>query len=223
MSRYVYGGPPGQIGQHGYVTTGQNLELTEAEGLAVTADPNWFPVPTRSQLELKITANTTLTADDVGKRIICNHQAGITLTLPSAPAVGDRFEIYFGEGSSGDDVTIQPGEASIAGVAGYQALEAEIEEAGADYQADDVLTVAGGTASETAQITVDTVETGAIATAHITRVGVYTVKPSSPVAVTGGAGTGATFNLTWGGVPLVLEEADDSVGLYWDGATWQTF
>lgn len=70
--------------------------------------------------------------------------------------------------------------------------------AGATYDPGDVLTVSGGTSSQAAQITVDTVSAGAIATFHISRAGSYTVLPSNPVSVTGGAGTGATFTMHWG-------------------------
>ena len=39
--------------------------------------------------------------------------------------------------------------------------------------------------------------TGAVATEAITTPGTYTVLPTNPVSVTGGTGSGATFNLTW--------------------------
>jgi hypothetical protein len=69
---------------------------------------------------------------------------------------------------------------------------------GTGYTVNDVLTVAGGTSTQTAQITVLTVTGGAIATFRISRSGAYTVFPTNPVSVTGGTGTGATFNLTQG-------------------------
>lgn len=70
--------------------------------------------------------------------------------------------------------------------------------AGTGYVAGNILTIAGGTNTVAATITVDTVSSGAIATYHITNRGNYSVLPSNPAAVTGGAGTGATFNLTSG-------------------------
>lgn len=66
---------------------------------------------------------------------------------------------------------------------------------GSSYAANDVLTLVGGTFSQAAQITVDTVDGGGnILTFRVTRGGTYTVLPSS-FTVTGGAGTGAAFNV----------------------------
>jgi hypothetical protein len=110
MSRYVYGGPAGQIGRHGYLSAGDIVDLTAAEAASVASDPNWFAEPTRTQQELKVTANATLTADDVGKKIVCVPTEAIKVTLPASPDIGDKFEIFHGEGSSGDDITIEPGE-----------------------------------------------------------------------------------------------------------------
>ncbi len=75
------------------------------------------------------------------------------------------------------------------------ALSESIVTPGTGYAAGNVLTVVGGTSTVTAQITVDTVSGGAITAAHISRAGTYTVPPTNPAAVTGGAGSGATFNL----------------------------
>lgn len=64
----------------------------------------------------------------------------------------------------------------------------------AGYTAAGVLTLVGGTFSQAAQITVDTVDGGGgILTWHVTRGGTYTVEPTS-FTVTGGTGTGAAFN-----------------------------
>jgi len=69
---------------------------------------------------------------------------------------------------------------------------------GGTYAVNDVLTVTGGTSTQATQITVNTVSAGVILTYTVTTGGNYTVVPSNPVSVTGGGGTGATFNLTWG-------------------------
>ena len=68
--------------------------------------------------------------------------------------------------------------------------------AGTAYAVGDVLTGAGGTASAQPQFTVDAVDAaGKILDFHCTRVGVYSVYPTSPITPTGGSGSGATFNL----------------------------
>lgn len=66
--------------------------------------------------------------------------------------------------------------------------------AGTGYTANDVLTLVGGTFSQAAQITVYSVNGSGVITAWYTsRAGVYSVAPTS-FTVTGGTGTGATFN-----------------------------
>jgi hypothetical protein len=61
-----------------------------------------------------------------------------------------------------------------------------------------VLTLVGGTAITVATITVDSVDMdGVILTASVTTGGEYSAIPSDPVAVTGGSGADATFNLDW--------------------------
>lgn len=65
----------------------------------------------------------------------------------------------------------------------------------AGYAGTNVLTLTG---TGSAAITVDTVDGGGgILTFHVSAVGTVTSLPSNPVSVTGGAGTGATFNLKW--------------------------
>ena len=70
--------------------------------------------------------------------------------------------------------------------------------AGTGYVVGDTLTVAGGTASTAATIRVLEVGTiGQILRQKILQVGLYSVNPSTTGnAVTGGTGTGATYNLT---------------------------
>ena len=70
---------------------------------------------------------------------------------------------------------------------------------GTGYTAGDVLTLSGGTFTTASQITVNTVSAGVIATFTVTGIGSgYSVLPTNPVSVTGGTGSGATFNLAWG-------------------------
>ena len=75
------------------------------------------------------------------------------------------------------------------------ATQFEIVNGGSSYVATNPLTVQGGTSSTATVITVDAVDGGVITQASITTPGDYTVLPANPVSVTGGAGTGATFNL----------------------------
>lgn len=77
-----------------------------------------------------------------------------------------------------------------------------IASGGTGYAALDILTVSGGTVDTVpqgvpARIIVDTVSSGVITAAHVYELGDYTTAPTNPVSVTGGLGTGATFNLNW--------------------------
>jgi hypothetical protein len=68
---------------------------------------------------------------------------------------------------------------------------------GTGYTLNDVLTVVGGTiGSQSTQVTVTAVSGGVITAVNQTRFGRYSVLPTNPVSVTGGTGTGATFNIT---------------------------
>lgn len=77
------------------------------------------------------------------------------------------------------------------------ATAAAIVAAGTLYTAGDTLTVVGGTGTA-ATITVDTVGGGGdVTAATIATGGLYSSTPTNPVSVTGGTGSGATFNLTY--------------------------
>ena len=74
-----------------------------------------------------------------------------------------------------------------------------IASGGTGYTAGDTLTLVGGTSTTTAQLTVGAVSSGVITSiSAILTSGVYSALPTNPVSVTGGTGSSATFNLTWG-------------------------
>lgn len=80
----------------------------------------------------------------------------------------------------------------------YEATAVAIAAAGSGYAAGNTLFVTGGIGSIPVEITVSTVNgSGGITAATITNAGNYTTPPTSPVSVTGGAGSSATFNLTF--------------------------
>jgi len=83
--------------------------------------------------------------------------------------------------------------------AGFGAYEAEVDDGGTGYDVGDLLTVSGGATFESATPAVLRVvsESGGVITgAIVLEAGEYTTLPSNPVAVTGGSGSGATFDLT---------------------------
>lgn len=96
-------------------------------------------------------------------------------------------------------ITVKPYVAptSTATVAVHMQVDAAtLAAAGSGYTANDVLTIVGGTGTA-ATITVNTVNSGAIATFTITTRGDYTALATNPVSVTGGTGTNAKFNLNY--------------------------
>jgi hypothetical protein len=69
---------------------------------------------------------------------------------------------------------------------------------GTGYAVGNVLTMVGGTFTSAGTCTVSAVSSGVITAVTATTGGAYTVAPTNPVSVTGGAGTGATFTLSFG-------------------------
>jgi hypothetical protein len=74
-----------------------------------------------------------------------------------------------------------------------------VQSGGTGYTAGDVLTIVGGTpVSVAATYTVATVSGGVITSVNPTNFAQYSVLPANPVSVTGGTGSSATLNLTYG-------------------------
>jgi microcystin-dependent protein len=87
-----------------------------------------------------------------------------------------------------------------------------ISAAGTSYTPGDTLTVLGGTSSFPTTITVNSVSGGVVTGVSIATAGLYTVNPGNPVSVTGGTGTGATFNLTLTTANTTTSMASTSIG-----------
>jgi hypothetical protein len=85
-------------------------------------------------------------------------------------------------------------------------LTQTIVSGGTGYTVGDVLTIAGGTGTP-ATLTVSTVSSGVITGVTGTTSGLYSATPTNPVSVTGGSGSGATFNLTYGVNTLTITNA----------------
>ena len=93
------------------------------------------------------------------------------------------------------EVTVTSSNSSISVGLTAVCVGAIVSNDGINYVATNTLTAVGGTGTAT-QIVVDTVDgSGNILTYHVSVAGSYTVLPSNPVTFTGGAGTGASFNL----------------------------
>jgi len=79
-----------------------------------------------------------------------------------------------------------------------EAFSVAINAAGSGYVVGNTLAVVGGIGLITTELTVTTVNgSGGITGVTITNAGQYSTVPTNPVSVTGGAGSAATFNLTF--------------------------
>lgn len=79
-----------------------------------------------------------------------------------------------------------------------EAFSVAINAAGTGYVAGNTLAVVGGIGQITTELTVSTVNgTGGITGVTISNAGQYSTAPTNPVSVTGGAGSAATFNITF--------------------------
>jgi len=124
---------------------------------------------------------------------VVNNAPQVINIAADDPVLFQRLFINSGVPSS---ATLAPGNGKYLGASSGFIIAASLVAAGTGYVVGNVLTVSGGTATTTCQITVDAVTTaGAITDFHVSRTGVYTAYPNNAVSVTGGAGTGATFNL----------------------------
>lgn len=81
----------------------------------------------------------------------------------------------------------------------FYAIHGTVGAGGSGYAVGDLVTLAGGTATQAAVVRVTSVSGGAITNYEIATKGTYTVVPANNVAQasTTGSGTGATFNIVW--------------------------
>jgi hypothetical protein len=104
--------------------------------------------------------------------------------------------------------TTAGGVTSTVSVAQMQIAGATIAGGGTGYTVGNTLTIVGGTpVSGAATLTVTTVSAGVITGVSIAAFNNYTALPTNPVSVTGGSGSGATFNLTWAVISFTITNA----------------
>jgi hypothetical protein len=88
----------------------------------------------------------------------------------------------------------------MSGVAPQEAaaFEVTVASGASGYTVGDTLSVVGGFSQITAELTVSTVSgTGEVTGVSISNAGAYTEIPANPVTVTGGSGSGATFDIVF--------------------------
>ena len=84
---------------------------------------------------------------------------------------------------------------AVFATSGKNVTGVAIDDGGAGYTVDDILTVSTP-AQDSALLKVTSVAAGVIDGVSVEKEGAYFTAPTNPVAVSGGTGTGATFDLT---------------------------
>lgn len=125
-----------------------------------------------------------------GKRVFYSYiEVGLEVGLATNQRLNLRYSDTAGKTyESYKAVNVGP-TVSSAGV-----TAAAIVSGGTAYTNNDVLTVVGG--DGTAATLTATVVAGEVTVISVTTAGAYTGNPANPVSVTGGSGSGATFNLS---------------------------
>lgn len=137
-----------------------------------------------------VTAGTTLQARD-GLQAATATLASVTVTDGGTFTAFPALTVAAPLGGGGSAAT-----ATVATM-GARVVR-DIAAAGTGYAVNDALTVDGGTFATAAQIKVlEVTVTGGITAAEIQTAGDYSVLPSSPFTVTGGAGSAAQFRIGW--------------------------
>jgi hypothetical protein len=126
---------------------------------------------------------------------VVNNAPQNVVVQSTSPLLAQR--VFTGVGAPSAS-TLAAGNGRYCAATSGWVIAATLQAAGSGYAVGDVLTCSGGTATSFTAITVDAVSaTGAIQDFHVSSAGQYSVYPTNPVSVTGGAGTGATFNLAF--------------------------
>lgn len=164
-------------------------------------------VPNTTILSSAVNANFTDIATGLSDVLTRDGQAGMTAAFKAISGALATPGITF---TSDTTAGLYLSSAGVVGLVAkslgllvnssvYTATAAAVQSGGSGYAVGDTITLTGGTAITQAVLTVATLSGSAVATATVTYTGFYTTKPIDPVSQgsTSGAGTGATFNLTW--------------------------
>ena len=126
-----------------------------------------------------------------------NISNGGTVTAITRNAVGSGYTSFPTWTASAP--TTSGGTTASGSVNTMFSIAATIAGGGTGYTVSDVITVVGGTPTTVgATFTVTAVSSGVITSVSALNFGAYTALPTNPVSVTGGTGSGATLNVTYG-------------------------
>jgi hypothetical protein len=135
-----------------------------------------------------------------------NISNGGTVTAITRTAAGSAYTSFPSLAISAP--TTAGGVQAVVTVAQMQIAGATIHSGGTGYTVGNTLTIVGGTpVTSAATLTVTTVSAGVITGVSVGAFTNYTVLPTNPVSVTGGTGSGATFNITYAVISFTITNA----------------
>jgi len=178
------------------VQSGTQANYIQSTGAATTFEPTITAAGSDTNVALAIKTQGTGAIDLAAGSSGVNISNGGTVTALTVTAGGGSYTSI-----PTPTITVPTTSGGVQATASCNMLLANtptVTSGGTGYSVNDVLTISGGTFSVVGQLTVTAVSGGVITAATILAYGTYTVLPSSPVSVTGGTGTGATFTVTWG-------------------------
>jgi len=185
----------GSSANYGQLTGGATTKAVEFQTLG--SDSNIALV-----LDTKGTGAIDLAAGSSG----VNISNGGTVTSITKTVSGSGYTSFPSIAISAP--TTAGGVQATASVTDMSALgTAVVVSGGTGYTNGDILTPSGGTGGASTRITVSAVSGGVITAASISANSPYTALPTNPVSVTGGTGSGATFNLNYAVTTVTLGTA----------------
>jgi len=180
-------------------------------GTAGTAYPTTPPVPYNAEVPVEFSEIDPMQnkAVDTAVRTVGFSETAVWTAMNGIGPVASITVNTQGSGyTSAPMVTIAPPpavtgamQATASATLTFTVTGVSVATGGTGYTAGDVLTLVGGTgtAAQANVLTVDPTNSNAILTVAVSSSGSYSVAPTSPVAVTGGTGSGATLNATTNG------------------------
>ena len=186
-------------------------------------------VPNTTILSSAVNANFSDIATGLSDCLTRDGQAGMTAAFKAiSGSIGAPSITFSSDATSGLYLAASGIPSLIAHSLGlnvnssvYQAQSATVQAGGSNYVAGDTITETGGTFTTPAVFTVATLSGSAVATVTATVPGIYTTKPSNPVAQgsTSGVGSGCTLNITWndpGASDYRVAILDQANGAIWE-------
>jgi hypothetical protein len=173
------------------------VNYLQAVGAVTTGAPVFSAQGTDANISLPIISKGTGAIDLVAGSSGVNISNGGTVTAITRTATGSGY-------TTNPSVVISApttaGGVQATASTNYNLFGIGLVSGGTGYTVSDVITIVGGTFTDQLQLTVTAVSAGVITSVSVLTgsFGIYSaLPPSTPATVTGGTGTGATFNLSW--------------------------